>query len=38
MNNEALTEVEVKDAQPVPEQLVETPPDLEPAPVVEACQ
>lgn len=36
MNNEALTEVEVKDAQPVPEQLVETPPDLEPAPVVEA--
>ena len=38
MNNEALTDVAVKDAQPVPEQMIETPP--QPAavaePVVEA--
>ena len=34
MNTEGLSEVEVKDAQPVVEQIVETPPELEPVPVV----
>src|SRR5471030_1775739 len=34
MNTEGLSEVEVKDAQPVVEQIAETPPELEPAPVV----
>ncbi|MBN3863480.1 polyphosphate kinase 1, partial [Pseudomonas frederiksbergensis] len=32
MNTEVLTEVAVKDAQPVVEQIAETPPELEPAP------
>ncbi|MBI3906542.1 MAG: polyphosphate kinase 1, partial [Pseudomonas fluorescens] len=32
MNTEVLTEVAVKDAQPVVEQVEETPPELEPAP------
>lgn len=32
MNTEVLTEVAVKDAQPVVEQIDETPPELEPAP------
>ena len=32
MNTEVLTEVAVKDAQPVVEQVDETPPELEPAP------
>ncbi|MFF7106093.1 polyphosphate kinase 1 [Pseudomonas sichuanensis] len=42
MNNEVLTPVAIKDAQAVPEEMVQTPPDLppaaeaEPAPVVEA--
>ncbi|MEN5237906.1 MULTISPECIES: polyphosphate kinase 1 [Pseudomonas] len=41
MNNEVLTPVAIKDAQAVPEEMVQTPPDLppaaeaEPAPVVE---
>lgn len=37
MNNEVLTPVEIKDAQAVPEELVQTPPDLPaaPEPVVE---
>src|SRR5450830_704143 len=34
MNTEGLSEVEVKDAQPVVEQIAETPPELEPVPVV----
>ena len=35
MNTEGLTEVAVKEAQPVVEQIAETPPELEPsAPVV----
>jgi polyphosphate kinase len=33
MNTEGLTEVAVKDAQPLVEQITETPPELEPAPV-----
>ncbi len=40
MNTEGLTEVAVKEAQPVVEQVAETPPELEPAPpavVVEAA-
>ena len=45
MNNEVLTPVAIKDAQAVPEEMVQTPPDLppapepepEPAPVVEAA-
>ena len=32
MNTEVLTEVAVKDAQPVVEKIDETPPELEPAP------
>ena len=32
MNTEGLTEVAVKEAQPVVEQITETPPELEPAP------
>ncbi|MDH0732464.1 polyphosphate kinase 1 [Pseudomonas sichuanensis] len=42
MNNEVLTPVAIKDAQAVPEEMVQTPPDLppaaeaEPAPVVES--
>ena len=32
MNTEGLTEVAVKEAQPVVEQIAETPPELEPAP------
>jgi hypothetical protein len=32
MNTEGLTEVAVKDAHPVVEQVTETPPELEPAP------
>ena len=41
MNNEVLTPVAIKDAQAVPEEMVQTPPDLppapEPEPVVEAA-
>jgi len=39
MNNEVLTPVAIKDAQAVPEELVQTPPDLPepPEPVVEAA-
>ncbi|OWQ33888.1 hypothetical protein CC207_22440, partial [Pseudomonas sp. DrBHI1] len=41
MNNEVLTPVEIKDAQAVPEEMVQTPPDLpavaEPEAVVEAA-
>jgi polyphosphate kinase len=32
MNTEGLTEVAIKDAQAVPEEMVQTPPDLPPAP------
>ena len=34
MNTEGLSEVAVKDAHPVVEQVAETPPELEPAPPV----
>lgn len=32
MNNEVLTPVAIKDAQELPEEMVQTPPDLPPAP------
>jgi polyphosphate kinase len=41
MNNEVLNPVAIKDAQAVPEEMVQTPPDLpevaQPEPVVEAA-
>ena len=36
MNTEGLSEVAVKDAQPVVEQIAETPPELAPAPAERA--
>ncbi|WP_404942857.1 hypothetical protein, partial [Pseudomonas protegens] len=38
MNTEGLSEVAVKDAQPVVEPVVETSPELEPVPVVAEAQ
>ena len=38
MNTEGLSEVAVKDAHPVVEQIAETPPELEPAPPVAVAE